>query len=246
MATNRTRPPRVERGADRQQANQLLRALSPADYALLVPHLRRVPLAVGEIISRPHARPRHAYFPETAVLSLIIVMENGTAVEAATVGNEGVAGLSAFLGNGAMSSQCLAQIAGDAQRLPVVALAAAVAKSPALDALLRQYAQAFINQLAQSVACNRLHTIDQRCARWLLMTHDRVGGGDAFDLTQEFLSFMLGVRREGVSAASRSLQQLGIIRYRRGHISVLDRPALERASCECYAETRSDFAQLFR
>jgi CRP-like cAMP-binding protein len=245
MVTDPARPPRPERGVARQQANQLLRALPPADYALLVPHLRRVTMASGEIISKPHARPRHAYFPETAVLSLIIVMADGAAVEAATVGNEGVAGLSALLGEGEMSTQCLAQIAGDAQRLPVLALAAAVAKSAALDALLRCYAQAFINQLAQSVACNRLHTIDQRCARWLLMTHDRIGGGDAFDLTQEFLSFMLGVRREGVSAASRSLQELGIIRYRRGHISVLDRPALERASCECYAETRSDYAQLF-
>jgi len=202
-------------------------------------------VSAGKTISKPHARPRHAYFPETAVLSLIIVMENGGAVEAATVGNEGVVGLSALLGEGAMSTRCLVQIDGDAQRLPMFALAEAVAKSPALDALLRRYAQAFINQLAQSVACNRLHTIDQRCARWLLMTHDRIGGGDAFDLTQEFLSFMLGVRREGVSAASRTLQQLGIIRYRRGHISVLDRPALERASCECYAETRGDYAQLF-
>lgn len=245
MATDSARRPRPARGVARQQANQLLRALSATDYALLVPHLRHVNLAVGETISEPHARPRHAYFPETAVLSLIIVMDDGAAVEAATVGNEGVVGLSAFLGDGAMSSRCLAQIAGDAQRVPVLALAAAVAESAALDALLRRYSQAFINQLAQSVACNRLHTIDQRCARWLLMTHDRIGGGDAFDLTQEFLSYMLGVRREGVSAASRGLQELGIIRYRRGHISVLDRPALERASCECYAETRSDYAQLF-
>jgi len=102
------------------------------------------------------------------------------------------------------------------------------------------------NQLAQSVACNRLHTIDQRCARWLLMTHDRVGGGDNFDLTQEFLSYMLGVRREGVSAASRALQHLGVIQYRRGHISILDRNALERASCECYAETRNEYEHLYR
>lgn len=244
MHTDSRRSPRPERRI--RQTNQLLRALSPADYALLVPHLRRVALGVGETISKPHARPRHVYFPETAVLSLIIVMEDGGAVEAATVGNEGVVGLSAFLGEGTMSSQCLAQIAGDAQRLPAFALAEAVAASAALNELLRRYAQAFINQLAQSVACNRLHTIDQRCARWLLMTHDRVGGGDAFDLTQEFMSYMLGVRREGVSAASRALQHHGIIRYRRGHISVLDRPALERASCECYAETRGDYARLFR
>src|SRR5207237_4648256 len=166
----------------------------------------------------------HVDFQDTSGLSLIVIMEDGSAVEAATVGNEGMAGLSAFLGEGTMSTRCLAQIAGDAQRIPAAALARAVVESPALDAHLRRYAQAFINQLAQSVACNRLHTIDQRCARWLLMTHDRVGGGDAFDLTQEFLSYMLGVRREGVSAASSTLPHLGIIRYRRGHISVLDRP----------------------
>jgi CRP-like cAMP-binding protein len=231
-------------GAEPRQ-NRLLRALAASDYALVEPQLQRVALIAGETISRAHARPRHVYFPETAVLSLVIVMRDGDTVEAATVGNEGIAGVSAFLGEGTMNSRCIAQIAGDAQRLPASALSDAVAGSPALDLLLRRYAQAFLNQLAQSVACNRLHSIDQRCARWLLMTHDRVGGGDNFDLTQEFLSYMLGVRREGVSAASSALQHRGIIRYRRGHISVLDRSALERASCECYGETRSDFARLF-
>ena len=226
--------------------NQLLRALSAADCALIVPHLQRVTLKVGEIVSDAGARTRYVFFPETAVLSLIIVMADGAAVEAATVGNEGIVGLAAFLGSGAMTTQCLTQIAGDAQRLSVVTLLRALAESPTLGALLRRYTQAFINQLAQSVACNRLHTIEQRCARWLLMSHDRVGGGDSFDLTQEFLSYMLGVRREGVSGASRALQQLGIISYRRGHISVLDRPALERASCECYGDTRADYARLFR
>ena len=229
-----------------RQPNQLLRALSAADYALIVPSLQRVALVAGETISSAKTRSRHVFFPETAVLSLIIVMSDGAAVEAATVGNEGMVGLAAFLGDGAMTTRCLTQIAGDAQRLPAIALAGAVARSPALGVLLRRYTQAFINQLAQSVACNRLHSIDQRCARWLLMTHDRVGGGDSFDLTQEFLSYMLGVRREGVSGASRGLQHLGIISYRRGHISVLDRPALERASCECYGDTRADYARLFR
>lgn len=228
-----------------RQPNQLLRALALADYALVVPHLQRVALSAGENVSNAGARPRYVYFPETAVLSLIIVMADGAAVEAATVGNEGIVGLAAFLGDGAMTTQCLTQIAGDAQRLPVATLVRALRESPALGVLLRRYTQAFINQLAQSVACNRLHTIDQRCARWLLMTHDRVGGGDSFDLTQEFLSYMLGVRREGVSAASRSLQRMRIISYRRGHISVLDRPALERSACECYGDTRADYARLF-
>ena len=228
-----------------RKPNQLLRALSAADYALLVPHLQRVTLKAGETVSDAGARTRYVFFPETAVLSLVIVMSDGTAVEAATVGNEGIVGLAAFLGSGAMTTQCLTQITGDAERLSVVTLRAALAKSLAFGALLRRYTQAFINQLAQSVACNRLHTIDQRCARWLLMSHDRVGGGDSFDLTQEFLAYMLGVRREGVSGASRGLQRQGIISYRRGHISVLDRPALERASCECYGDTRADYARLF-
>jgi CRP-like cAMP-binding protein len=232
--------------AENQEPNELLRALSAADYALIAPHLRRVALGAGEKISDARARTRHVFFPETAVFSLIIIMADGAAVEAATVGNEGVVGLSAFLGDGAMTTECVTQIAGDAQRLPVQTLVRVLAGSPALGVLLRRYTQAFINQLAQSVACNRLHTIDQRCARWLLMTHDRVGGGDSFDLTQEFLSYMLGVRREGVSAASHTLQHLGIISYRRGHISVLDRRALERAACECYGDTRADYARLFR
>ena len=213
---------------------------------MLVPHLTRVALNAGEILSNPRARPRHVYFPETAVLSLIMLMDDGGAVEAATVGNEGVAGLSVLLGKGTMSSRCLAQIAGEAQQIPSAVLADAIVESPALDVLLRRYTQAFVNQLAQSVACNRLHTTQQRCARWLLMTHDRVGGSDVFDLTQDFLAYMLGVRREGVSAASRALQHRGVIRYRRGHISILDRPALERAACECYGETRGEYARLFR
>lgn len=229
-----------------RQPNQLLRALSAADFGLIAPRLQRVTLKAGGIVSDAGARTRYVFFPETAVLSLIIVMADGAAVEAATVGNEGIVGLAAFLGTGAMTTQCLTQIGGDAQRLSVVTLLRALAERPTLGALLRRYTQAFINQLAQSVACNRLHTIDQRCARWLLMSHDRVGGGDSFDLTQEFLSYMLGVRREGVSGASRALQRRGIIRYRRGHISVLDRPALERASCECYSDTRADYARLFR
>lgn len=222
-----------------------MRALSAGDYALLLPHLRRVALSAGEVLSEPFERPRYVYFPDTAVLSLIVVMADGAAVEAATVGNEGVAGFAAYLGAGAMNTRCLAQIAGDSQRIAVPPLLRAITASATIGGLLRRYTQAFVNQLAQSVACNRLHSIDQRCARWLLMTHDRVGGGDAFDLTQEFLSYMLGVRRESVSVASHALQALGVIRYRRGHLSVLDRPGLERAACECYDATRADYARLF-
>jgi len=236
---------RARRAAAPQSPNHLLAALSAVDYAALVPQMRRVALAAGDILSEPSERTQFVHFPETAVLSLVIRMKDGGSVEAATIGNEGVVGLSTFLGDGAMTTQCLAQITGEVQRMTARALLHAVSESPTLGIVLRRYSQAFINQLAQSVACNRLHDIQQRCARWLLMTHDRVGGGDAFDLTQEFLSYMLGVRREGVSAASHALQDQGIIRYRRGHLSVLDRPALERAACECYGVTRADFGRLF-
>ena len=236
---------RPRRAPALQSPNHLLGALAADDYAALVPHMRRVALGAGDILSEPLERTQFVHFPETAVLSLIIRMKDGGSVEAATVGNEGVVGLSTYLGEGAMTTQCLTQIAGEAQRVTARALMRAAADRPTIGIVLRQYSQAFINQLAQSVACNRLHDIQQRCARWLLMTHDRVGGGDAFDLTQEFLSYMLGVRREGVSVASHALQDQGIIRYRRGHLSVLDRPALERAACECYGVTRADFGRLF-
>lgn len=230
----------------RRSPNRLLQALSPREYAAILPHMRRVALAVGEIVSEPHARPLHVHFPETAVFSLVTLMSTGAGVEAATVGNEGVVGLSAVLGPGTMSTRCLAQIAGGAQRISVAALRRVVAEYPSIGATLLRYAQVFINQLAQSVACNRLHPIEQRCARWLLMTHDRIGGGDVFYLTQEFLSYMLGVRREGVSVASQALQRGGMIRYRRGHVSILDRPSLELASCECYGATSDDYRRLLK
>jgi CRP-like cAMP-binding protein len=244
LSPRRERTTRARATARDQSPNGLLRALSVGDYAALLPNLRRVTLAAGEIITEPLEPSRQVYFPETAVFSLVVVMADGAAVEAATVGNEGVAGLSTFLGAGAMTTKCLCQIAGDAQRISASALLRTVAASATIALALRRYTQAFVNQLAQSVACNRLHSIDQRCARWLLMTHDRVGVGDSFDLTQEFLSYMLGVRREGVSRASHQLQARGIIRYRRGHLSVLDRRRLEGAACECYRATRADHARL--
>jgi CRP-like cAMP-binding protein len=244
-ATSRRRRRRAPVSNRQRSRNAILRELSAGDYAALLPSLKRVTLSAGQTISAPLEPSRIIYFPETAVLSLVIVMADGAGVEAATVGNEGFAGLSAFLGTGAMSTRSLAQIAGDAQRISAPALLRVVTASRSAGVLFRRYTQAFVNQLAQSVACNRLHTIDQRCARWLLMTHDRVGGASSFDLTQEFLSYMLGVRREGVSGASHQLQKLGIIRYRRGHVSVLDRRGLERAACECYGVTRADYDRLF-
>ena len=244
-ATSQRRRRRAPTSHRQRSPNAILRGLSAADYAALLPSLKRVSLASGQAISAALEPSRVVYFPETAVLSLVVVMADGAAVEAATVGNEGVAGLSAFLVTGAMSTQALAQIAGDAQRIRAPALLRVITTSRSAGVLFRRYTQAFVNQLAQSVACNRLHSIEQRCARWLLMTHDRVGGASSFDLTQEFLSYMLGVRREGVSGAAHSLQKRGLIRYRRGRVSVLDRLRLERAACECYGVTRDDYERLF-
>ena len=238
-ATRRTRPAHAK-----PPSNDLLRSMSRSDYARLAADMVHVDLAIGDTVADPLKHERYVFFPETAVLSLIVVMKDGTGVEAATVGNEGLTGLSSFLDAGPMNTRCLAQIGGEAQRITSSAFKRATTASAPLRSLLSRYTLTFVNSLSQSVACNRLHTIDHRCARWLLMTHDRVGRAPTFDLTQEFLSFMLGVRREGVSKAARVLQEQGIIRYRRGHISVLDRRALERASCECYAASRADYARL--
>jgi CRP-like cAMP-binding protein len=161
-----------------------------------------------------------------------------------TRGNEGLVGLAALLGAEGSESQTLAEIPGTALRLPAAVLVAAVDAQPALRRLLLRYTQAYLTQVAQGAACNRLHGIEARCARWLLMTHDRVGGSDAFPLTQEFLAIMLGVRRAGVSVAAGALQDAGLIRYRRGGIRVLDRAGLEAAACECYGVVRRQYDRL--
>ena len=243
----RNRTPPSDRGPQRWRRdvgrNRLLQALTRAEYASLAPHLSLVALAAHQTIHDAGERPRHAYFPGTGVLSLVVLMDDGRAVEAATVGNEGLAGVSALLGPVAMTTRCLVQVAGDARRVTAPALVRAVAASPGLRRVLQRYTQSFMNQLAQSAACNGLHPLPARCARWLLMTQDRVGA-DSFDLTQEFLSYMLGVRREGVSAAARGLQEAGLVSYSRGRIVILGRAGLEAASCECYDAQREDYARL--
>jgi CRP-like cAMP-binding protein len=224
--------------------NRLLAALAADDLAALAPHLEEVTLGNGEVLAEPGEPLADIYFPETAIMSVINRMADGAGVEVGTVGNEGLVGLAALLGAEASESQTLAQIPGTALRLPAAVLVAAVDAQPALRRLLLRYTQAYLTQVAQGAACNRLHGIEARCARWLLMTHDRVGGADAFPLTQEFLAIMLGVRRAGVSVAAGALQDAGLIRYRRGGIRVLDRAGLEAAACECYGVVRRQFDRL--
>lgn len=224
--------------------NRLLSALPSDDFNLLEPHLERVELAVHDVIAEAGQPFTHAYFPETSVTSILNRMSDGSTVEVGTIGNEGMAGLAAYLEAEADHNKTICQVAGTALRVPVPALIAVANERRALRRLLNRFAQAYMIQVSQSAACNRLHSIEQRCARWLLMTHDRVDGAELIHLKQEFLAVMLGVRRAGVTIAAGALQDAGLIRYRRGGIRVLDREGLEAASCECYQIVREQFNRL--
>ena len=221
--------------------NLLLEALPPHERALLLKHLKRVSFATGAVVYAAGAPITHVHFIENCVMSVLALLRDGEAVEVGTIGKEGVVGLALFFGAERVPRRTIAQISGDALSMTVADFQRTVEASPALQKLLVRYTEAFFDQVAQSVACNRLHSVEQRCARWLLMTHDRVGR-ENFMLTQEFLAYMLGVRRPGVTVAAGALQRRGLIRYTRGRISVLDRPGLEAASCECYGAVRDSLA----
>ena len=221
--------------------NRLLAALAPEDLASLEPHLERVELPINYVLAEPGQHFSHIYFPESAAISIVTYMADGSGVEVGTMGNEGMAGLPAYLEAEASESRTFCQVRGAALRLPVHLLIAAADARPGIRRLLNRYTQAYLSLVAQGAACNRLHNIEQRCARWLLMTHDRTVGSDELELKQEFLALMLGVRRIGVTIAAGALQDAGLIRYRRGHIRVTDRAGLEAAACECYAVVRTHF-----
>jgi CRP-like cAMP-binding protein len=224
-------------------ANRLLAALPPEDAAWLAPRLERVVLEVGHVLAAPGEPFAHVYFPETAIASVVNRMADGAGVEVGTIGNEGMVGVAAYLDAEASEAETFIQLPGPALRVPAAVITEAAAR-PGVRRLFNRYTQAFLTQVAQGAACNRLHHLEARCARWLLMTHDRVGGADGFPLKQEFLALMLGVRRTGVTLAAGALQDAGLIRYRRGGIRVLDRAGLEAASCECYGIVRRTFDRL--
>ena len=230
--------------------NRLLSALSPRAYANLAPELELMELAAGHILYEPCTEIDFVYFPVTAVASMVRRMADGAGVEVGTIGREGVVGGAVALGASTMPTQCLIQVAGDVQRLPAAVLRALIAEprdddgSSSLFELLLLYAQALFEQAAQTAACNRLHPLETRCARWLLMIHDRVDG-DELRLTQEFLSYMLGVRRAGVTEACGTLMRAGLIRYHHGRITVSDRDGLEAAACECFKVTTAAYDDLF-
>ncbi|CAN5906526.1 Crp/Fnr family transcriptional regulator [soil metagenome] len=224
--------------------NRLLNALAPADFAQLRPHLERGQVDIYHMLAQQGGSFEHVHFPESCVISLVSRMANGSGVEAGTIGNEGMAGLPAYLGGESSESDTFCQVAGVSLRVPVQVILDAAAERPEIRRLFNRYVVAYLSLVSQSVACNRLHDIEQRCARWLLMTHDRVGDVESFPLKHEFLALMLGVRRAGVTTAAGVLQERGLIRYRRGIIRVVDRTGLEAAACECYGMVRARFDRL--
>jgi len=232
-------PPPVLRPAT---ANLLLAALSPDDLALISAQLEPVILSLRDVLYEPGAEITHVYFPTTGCVSMIQGTTDGS-VEVGTIGLEGMVGIPILLRASSEPTRALVQVEGAAYRIEAVAFMAVVAESEHLERIFLRYTLALFNQVAQSVACNRLHSLEERCARWLLITHDRVDG-DMFKLTQEFLSYMLGVHRPAVTLAAGLLQTAGFIKYSRGTITVTDRVGLEGASCSCYQATQDDYALL--
>ena len=225
------------RGSER---NALLRDLGTADYAWLANHLEEVSLGAGALLVRENTPPSHVYFPQTGIVSLVALFSDGSSVEVGTIGCEGMVGLPVFLQTESTPHRTMVQVDATLRRLPIEIFEDALQALPELDRILRRFTDAYLFQVSQTAACNRMHDLGQRAARWLLMTHDRVRA-DTFALTHEFLAMMLGVRRAGVSEAAAELQRRGAIRYSRGRVTITDRGVLEQASCECYAAVRARF-----
>lgn len=223
--------------------NHVLAALPALDYERLKPQLEPVPLPLGEVLYESGAELRHLYFPTSSIVSLLYILADGASTEIAVVGNEGVVGISLFMGGETTPSRAVVQSAGHAFRLPVKLLKEEFARTGIMQYLLLRYTQALITQMAQTAVCNRHHSVDQQLCRWLLLSLDRLGA-DELVMTQELIANMLGVRREGVTEAAGALQDAGLISYRRGHITVLDRPRLEARSCECYAVVKREYDRL--
>jgi CRP-like cAMP-binding protein len=223
--------------------NHLLAALLDAEFERLVPHLELIPMRLGDVLCDSGARLEYAYFPTTAIVSLHYLLENGSSSEIAGVGNEGMVGVALLMGGHTTTSRAIVQTGGHGYRLPARFLIEEFERAGAALRLLLRYTQALMTQLSQTSVCNRHHSIEQQLCRWLLLTLDRRPGSE-LTITQELIAGMLGVRREGVTEAAGRLQMKGYIRYRRGHISVLDRAGLELDVCECYGVVRKEFARL--
>jgi CRP-like cAMP-binding protein len=222
------------------RSNRLLGALEAASRKRIDPHLEPVEFKLGDMVCDAGGLLKHAYFPQGSVLSLLTVLENGAAIETANIGREGAFGLFAAMYSRVSFNRCIVQLAGDTVRCPIELLQYEFKQSEHVRDLLVSYSETLLSQIQQTVACNAMHTTEERICRWLLMMHDRAGG-KALPYTHEFLAHILGVNRKSVTLAAQSMQTAGLISYRRGTIQVLDRAAMEKASCECYAIVKERF-----
>jgi len=225
------------------RSNSLLAALPEDEWARWSPELEFLPLQLGQVLYESGRPQSHVYFPTTAIVSLLYVMEDGASAEIAVVGYEGVVGVSLFMGGETTPSRAVVQSAGGCYRLRASTIKAEFNRYGVGMHLLLRYTQALLTQMAQTAVCNRHHRLEQQLCRWLLLSLDRIAG-DQLVMTQELIANMLGVRREGVTEAALNLQKLGLIDYVRGHITVLDRPGLEQRSCECYAVVKQEYDRL--
>ena len=223
--------------------NHLLAALPTAEFERIAPYLELVAMPLGEVLYESGGQLQHAYFPATAIVSLHYVMENGASSEIAGVGNEGVLGISLFMGGNTTPSRAIVQTAGHGYRLKARLLKEEFNRAGPMMRLMLRYTQALITQISQTAVCNRHHSVEQQLCRWLLLTLDRLPSNE-LTMTQELIASMLGVRREGITETAGNLQRAGLISYRRGHITVIDRSGLETRVCECYAVVKNEFDRL--
>lgn len=229
--------------AHQSRQNRLLRSMSEDVWARVSPHLELIELPLGSVLYESGTLLKHVYFPANSIISLLYVMENGASAQTAMVGFEGVVGVSLLMGCDTAPYRAVVQSAGYAFKLKASVLAQEFERTPAVTNLLLRYTQSLITQMAQTAVCNRHHSLEQQLCRWLLMSLDRLPGNDLF-MTQELISNMIGVRREGVTEAAGKLQRLGMISYTRGRITVVNRPALEGHVCECYAVVKKETDRL--
>ena len=223
--------------------NHLLAALPAAEFARLEPHLELVAMLLGESLYEPGGQLQHVYFPTTSIVSLLYTMESGVSAEMAGVGNEGMLGISLFMGGDTTPSSAVVQTAGHGYRLARRFLKEEFNRAGLMQRLLLRYTQALVTQMAQTAACNRHHSVEQQLCRWLLLTLDRLTSNELI-MTQDLVASALGVRRESITEVAGKLQRAGIISYRRGHIAVLERSGLETRACECYAVVKNEVGRL--
>ena len=233
----------VTKAADDPKQNDLLAALPASEWERWLPQLEVVEMPLGKVLYESGSKMTHVYFPTTSIVSLLYVMEDGASAEIAVVGHEGIVGISLFMGGSSTPSRAVVQSAGSGYRLRASLMMQEFNRAGPVLHLLLRYTQALITQMAQTAVCNRHHSLDQQLCRWLLLSLDRLKSNDLV-MTQELIANMLGVRREGVTEAAGQLQDAGLIRYRRGHIHVLDRTGLEKRTCECYAVVKNEYDRL--